>query len=232
MSLLSSTQSRLRQWLTTQDGQCDQAIPEFGSSARAELEIAASDAAAQSHLKAIRTDAPWLTELDHQIDKIMMEAASARSKFRHLRTLADRIVSVATPHSACRHGCHHCCHIAVPISSLEAVIIGSEIGRNPQLPQTSDNLIAEERLDSYRGKPCPFLSDGRCSIYSSRPLACRLQFNVGASDYFCDLRIPSEESRVYLLRFDSIWAAMVFLAPNDTYADIRDYFHSEGISHG
>lgn len=86
----------------------------------------------------------------------------------------------------CREGCAGCCHMAVHATWPEAVALADRLSAR----QTADLVGYIERLQaalpglpdlkSYlKGHrqalgPCPFLdSQGACSVYAARPLACR-----------------------------------------------------------
>lgn len=99
---------------------------------------------------------------------------------------------------ACRAGCDLCCTRNVSVTSLEADLISSHLKEADQ-PELDDSLIAAKTLPRFKplvttnglahlcrqGKqppeeianpdwrPCPFLVDHLCSIYTVRPFACR-----------------------------------------------------------
>lgn len=96
-----------------------------------------------------------------------------------------------------------CCYIYVEVSQLEAALIVTEI---PSLPESirkvleSNIDLARSQLEAFQTKyprlihqkestkfgdayfkermACPFLINGRCAIYSSRPLNCRSHWVV------------------------------------------------------
>ena len=108
-------------------------------------------------------------------------------------------------HASCRRGCDACCHQAVLATMAEAEaaarhLMGggaTAIGWQARLETwlegtrdlrtmlqgaTEDNL--EDTVDGMaarywdRRPPCPFLSEGSCSIHPVRPLACRHHFSL------------------------------------------------------
>jgi Fe-S-cluster containining protein len=99
---------------------------------------------------------------------------------------------------ACRAGCDLCCTRNVSVTSLEADLVVrhleetdgrkllEKIEASKNLPRfqplTTTNTLAhlcrngqtppEEKCDPA-WRPCPFLTESRCSIYAVRPFACR-----------------------------------------------------------
>lgn len=98
-------------------------------------------------------------------------------------TMTQKFRHPESPPVACQEGCYWCCYQAVPVSAPEAFRITRYL-----LHDVADDLRAElvdklRKLDfethgatpSTRAKfrlPCAFLRDGRCMVYSVRPLAC------------------------------------------------------------
>ncbi len=100
--------------------------------------------------------------------------------------------------ASCRKQCTACCHYLVPLSLPEVFRLRHEFSsmpadyRIPVLkacvyasikilkqditePEINGNSSLKQISKWYSGLelPCPFLSDGLCSIYQQRPLACR-----------------------------------------------------------
>lgn len=81
---------------------------------------------------------------------------------------------------ACKKGCAYCCHGMVAITAPEAFAIAARVkaGGVSAIAEFRDRATAvagksaTERLGAKL--PCPLLgTDGACSIYDVRPLACR-----------------------------------------------------------
>lgn len=83
----------------------------------------------------------------------------------------------------CRAGCSYCCYYHVYVSAVEVLALAEHVRSLP--PPTRDRLINKvcetakqvaplsEPEYSRTNVPCAFLEDGRCSVYSVRPVACR-----------------------------------------------------------
>jgi Fe-S-cluster containining protein len=82
----------------------------------------------------------------------------------------------------CRKGCN-CCRNSVPMSIPEALWLCREINLMPN----SERKVLQRSIELARRKQisvCPFLSDNTCTIYYSRPLACREHIVTGSN--LCD----------------------------------------------
>lgn len=160
----------------------------------------------QAHLKRvaereegmqIRIEAKLLHLRNRQRDnevRLLRQAGKATSgakKVYWLRQAAEAMAEPVFALSACRTGCSHCCNITVPISRVEAEVIARETGA--RLNKNAGMKMGDESADLqaivsdmsaiYYGMPCTFLSKGKCSIYESRPLACRLLLNMDDDDF-------------------------------------------------
>jgi Fe-S-cluster containining protein len=91
---------------------------------------------------------------------------------------------------ACRAGCTWCCYFSVDVRAVEVFNILDFVERTFTI-EAKTRVYAEVRANStalrnlgesermQRNVKCPFLSEGRCSIYTVRPQACR---NYHATD--------------------------------------------------
>jgi Fe-S-cluster containining protein len=167
---------------------------------------------------------PWLLKMDDYLVRLLALNASRRSKIRSLYIFADRINSAVTPFSACNTDrCSHCCHQAVALTAGEAARIGEALGVAPMRPAASYDRSASTR--AYSGVRCTFLDEqSRCSIYEHRPIACRTYFSIGATPFFCDTAIPSEQSKVRVLELSRFWYAYAVIFNDPLVGDIREFF--------
>ena len=93
-----------------------------------------------------------------------------------LRELAETFGDAVAPHAACTSGCAGCCYQPLALTQQEAQMIAKETGARMHTPAA----WSTEPVQRYIGQPCSFLQDARCTTYRSRPMACRLMFNMNA----------------------------------------------------
>lgn len=85
------------------------------------------------------------------------------------------------PPSACRQGCHFCCHLPVETTIPQVLLIADRL-RDTLDPAQMQDL--RRRMDQYEAKAaghpsgkglalCPLNVDGACSVYEVRPTTCR-----------------------------------------------------------
>jgi len=174
----------------------------------------------------IVTGTRWMRSLGDRLTRLMNTNASARSKFAQLEQISDEIAAAIAPHAGCKAGCSACCHISVALSDHEARRIGERIGMTPATPPSGQDEADLDRL--YFRSPCPFVQDGRCSIYEHRPIACRLHFTLDVDAYFCQTELDPADSAVPNVDLSEFWFAYAFLGIQlgSTVGDIRQFFPS------
>jgi hypothetical protein len=84
----------------------------------------------------------------------------------------DVIYSFIKQFSPCKKGCSHCCHYEITVSIVEVEYI-------------KRNIKIKGKIRSQRGKACPFLRQGICSIYPYRPFLCRRLLSLADSERWC-----------------------------------------------
>jgi Fe-S-cluster containining protein len=122
-----------------------------------------------------------------EIGNLGVVRAYEESRQRHdSRIAAAQDVSTL----ACRAGCTWCCHFSVDVRAVEVFSILGFVER-ALTPDEQARVYSEVRVNSTRLRDmddmermrhnvkCPFLSQGRCSIYEARPQTCR---NYHATD--------------------------------------------------
>jgi Fe-S-cluster containining protein len=121
-----------------------------------------------------------------------IQSAGVRRAFENSQQRHDlRIASAPDIGTlACRAGCTWCCYFSVDLRAVEVFSILDFVERTFTLEEKA-RVYAEAHANSAalknlgeiermkRNVKCPFLSDGRCSIYTARPQSCR---NYHATD--------------------------------------------------
>jgi len=109
----------------------------------------------------------------------------------------DRGKDTASDGIRCHRGCSHCCHGPVEIWPQEAALL-LEAARGAGIEPDAARLERQSRqsIDTWRKQPvadtaCVFLGDdGACTVYESRPNACR-KLLVVSDPALCDARNQS-----------------------------------------
>jgi Fe-S-cluster containining protein len=166
------------------------------------------------------------TSLKEQEDLIAKKTrftnASAASKLRKIYALVDELGDAAKDFVACKNGCAACCNMNVTISAIEAKQIQAMTGaRSIALSSSRTHDPAE-----FSGQPCPFLRDSRCSIYETRPFACRKHVSFDTTSYWCQPE-RSHEIQLPMIRFDGAEEAFFEVTGRNNsgvFGDIRDFF--------
>lgn len=95
----------------------------------------------------------------------------------------DEMMSDSANAIDCKEGCNYCCHYHIYVTPAEVFAIAEEISKRPEVERKRVQDSIRKYVEQVRGWgrdkhiytniACTFLHDGKCSIYSIRPLACR-----------------------------------------------------------
>lgn len=185
--------------------------------------LPAAEVAANANLdRAERRAGPALVRVIRQLESAVAPGVPAPQRLMQLRYLAGQWSQLLTPDAACRKGCSHCCHINTDVPRSEAVLIAKRTGRRLAAPATKQGFEATAQ-DKFFGQPCPFLAEGRCSIYEHRPFACRTLVSLADDDQLCRLR-PGENVPVPYANATLLQAAFFAAHSKEDWADIREWF--------
>lgn len=106
---------------------------------------------------------------------------------------------------SCFKGCHWCCHQAVFANSYELHFLAAHIKNNFTAVELSGIIerteakcsvtskLNEEDILKYKS-PCPLLKNDACSVYSARPMACRIYLSTKLESCLEFYRNPEHES--------------------------------------
>jgi len=106
----------------------------------------------------------------------------------------DKVVGLIEANLSCKSGCSFCCKSEEINVSIEEIYMIAEMAlKQPvhrQFTLISKFATSQNTRNIYRqgqGAPCVFLDDDTCSIYESRPLACRSYLSTDSKD--CQSRL-------------------------------------------
>lgn len=119
-----------------------------------------------------------LLALARSLTQVMERPANVAERLHDVFERSAR-PGAPTQRLACKKGCAYCCHGKVTITAPEAFALAARVKaggveaiaafRERAAPVAGKS--ASERLGAKL--PCPLLSNGACSVYAVRPLACR-----------------------------------------------------------
>ena len=144
---------------------------------------------------------PYLAALANQVESVSRSALAKERSGTQLAKLGqflsdrisveqsstyDRYAKLAAekglPMLACQKGCSWCCNQRVGATIPEALAVAAFVEANFDETQKSElreriaayqaGLLAWQKATPYN-EACAFLKDGACSIFASRPAACR-----------------------------------------------------------
>lgn len=112
----------------------------------------------------------------------------------------DRAKDTGSENIQCGKGCNHCCREAVEIWPQEAALLVGVVRETgmtldmPRLERQSAYTVDTWRQQPFADKACLFLgSDGACTVYESRPNACR-KLLVVTDPALCDAEKSKPDS--------------------------------------
>lgn len=174
------------------------------------------------HLKI--PDFPETCENDYSmLDKqVKFGNESAKSKLGKIYSLTDKLTQLIAPYMVCEKNCSHCCKLDVLITTVEAQYIEQHHGLNRNIGTSVSSGHADNKT------PCPFLDrSGACSIYKSRPFACRTAFAVDNPMYCEEV---DREHVTYSSRNNSLLSRLYYMIihinEKKPVRDIRDFFQN------
>lgn len=147
---------------------------------RLRAEDPATYSAAQARMDAVKEPLNLIAGRVATQTRAAYTAPQPRQKIHWIRQAISTFTAVVEPMTGCKHGCSSCCYQSVHVTDLEARVIAKETGAEmaPYVPPNDDRV-------RFLGVSCVFLQNGKCSIYASRPVACRLLLNMDKDDLLC-----------------------------------------------
>lgn len=168
----------------------------------------------------------WFTKEEAKMVSLQRKVLPKAEVLWKLSNFADGIQRSLSEFTPCKKGCSHCCHIPVMVSSFEAERIARATKKvmNKDAGESLTTAIGRP-LATFTRVPCPFLKDSECSIYSIRPMHCRLHNSLAQTSELCnvyeypDAHIPSYYSTGFWDLF-----AKVMRVDKIEFADLREWF--------
>lgn len=197
-----------------------------------EFDKAEIDKQAVSNVARSESKLVWLKKFYTEDSVDLIESPDNKKvKLTKLFKAADRIVAAVGQDCACSKRCSHCCHQAVTISEEEAKRISQSTGKvytKGGVP-IGEELAEKIHLDrtAYATKACPFLKNNLCSIYTVRPVVCRLNINLSDTPELCDTVTNPKQEVPLFNPVPFIFRVAQALGENQKYADIRAFFPSK-----
>ena len=177
---------------------------------------------AREKLMALYRASPWLEKIDGAAMAIVRADVTHKKRLKMLRALADKVNAAVSKEAACKRGCNACCKIQVEMSVWEAGLIGAELGLEVKTPPELNDSKA--RSLELLGRACGFLKEGECSIYESRPLACRIHHSLNLDAAMCQPDVKPEDSMVPSLTLTGIKEVYAVCSGSMRMHDLSDFF--------
>lgn len=146
---------------------------------------------------------------------------SKSNPFKKLETLyafMGEMSELVTKFTPCKKGCSYCCYYPVSISDVEI----EYIEKHTRIKRRKEYLPKSD----FHGAPCPFLKNGCCSIYESRPFVCRKHVALTRDNTWCKPENANDET-FPILSFSGIDGAFHRIrheGASDDVFDIRQVF--------
>lgn len=147
---------------------------------------------------------PELMDIPDRAERILNENTRFTLKSVKFYKLADEMKAMLEPFVVCGPGCSHCCHMPIMINQHEADAMAAAANRKALRLKARLIPVALSAAWSFRGQHCPFLVDGRCSIYEHRPLICRLHNSLNDNPRDCFIPMTGERTPTHMVDPDFV----------------------------
>lgn len=141
------------------------------------------------------------------VEAVIVGRRLSRAEIRHMKKIQQQV-----PVIECKGLCAEACQ-SVPITPVESYFLISTTGVKVQ--PAKPNPPGEWTPMLGRNTVCPFLQQGRCSIYNDRPLVCRIYGHPAMGvecKYGCKNNHPINDERAMQL-LDQMWCVLSDAVP-------------------
>lgn len=185
------------------------------------------DSAAQRYV-CILDARPELPNVPLRAQRILSENIRFLIKSDRFYRLADEMKAMLEPFVVCRSGCSYCCHMPTMIYQHEADAMAAAGNCMTKKLDYRPAPLALQAAIAFNGQPCPFLADGRCSIYAHRPLICRLHNSLNDDPHDCLVMPGSKRKAIYAINPDYVempyHQAVLKWKPEEPWGAIQEFF--------
>jgi uncharacterized protein len=160
-----------------------------------------------------------LVEAEEKLhERFQRMKSSPLNKLRTLFEFMAQVSEVVGKFIPCKKGCNSCCHYPVSLTPLEIELIETDF--------KVKRVDAPFPASDFHGTPCPFLLNGCCSIYKSRPFVCRRHVALTRTSFWChpDRSNKHEFPKIVFSEIDRVYMSVSGAAEANTVFDIRQAF--------
>lgn len=176
---------------------------------------------AQENFDELLTTAPQKLLLKEQrlYERLNKAKISPIKKLGRLYEFMEELAVHVNRFTPCKTNCSACCNYPVTISDIEVEYIEMSFGAkpNPLIIKSSDRGFS----------PCPFLLNGGCTIYESRPFVCRRHVSLCSTNEWCQTELANNYD-FPLLNFtevDKSYDSILVESGSRELVEIRDVFN-------
>jgi Fe-S-cluster containining protein len=183
-----------------------------------DLDLAIENAHATFSVVAASIPKPLEEKEAHLVDWYSRLKGNPMTKLYALYDFMEQIYGFIHKFTPCKKGCTSCCHYPVTIRDVEIKLIERKTG----IPRAKHL----QNIENHHGIPCPFLRNNACSIYPSRPFACRRHIAITKTAHWChpDRANAAKFPLVKFSEVERVFDAILLESESSNVWDIRQVF--------
>jgi len=109
-----------------------------------------------------------------------------------IEDVTQQLLEQSKVNTTCKKGCSFCCYIPIELSEAEFQYLLTGLDDKPNKTQLKRQWNGEVKGDGswvdttqYKTRKCSLLRNGICTVYETRPLACRTYLSASPPEH-CD----------------------------------------------